>query len=213
MPAFEPHLARALLAPLLALALLAAGTAAQAALDPRLAEHIVRDAASEVFATINDNRQHFEEEPSRLYGIIERIVLPHFDFERMARRVLGKHWPGASKTQQEQFTEQFQDLLVRTYATGVREYSTLRLDFLPMRVSEDGERVTVRTRVQTNSGVQVPIHYEMYAAGDDWKVYDVSIDGVSLVINYRASFADQIRKGGIDGLIQRLIQHNDGTSG
>ena len=98
---------------------------------------------------------------------------------------------------------------MRTYATGVREYSTLKLDFLPMRVSDDGERVTVRVQVQTKGGVQVPINYEMYASDGGWKVYDVAIDGISLVINYRASFTEEIRAGGIEGLIERLSRHND----
>ena len=127
----------------------------------------------------------------------------------MSRRVLGKHWPRATEAQQRRFTEEFQALLMRTYATGVREYSTLKLDFLPMRVSDDGERVTVRVQVQTKGGVQVPINYEMYASDGGWKVYDVAIDGISLVINYRASFTEEIRAGGIEGLIERLSRHND----
>ena len=214
MPAaFERGVLRLFAAAALALSLLAGSGTASASLDPQRAESIVREAAGEVFAAINADRERYEADPSRLYGIIDRIVLPHFDFERMSQRVLGKHWRGASDTQRERFTDEFQALLVRTYAAGVREYSTLALDFLPLRVSEDGERVTVRTRVRTNGGLEVPISYDMYASDSGWKVYDVAIDGVSLVINYRASFSDEIRARGIDGLIERLGRHNDGQPG
>ena len=198
-----------LLATTLAL-LPATGTAAS---DPNTAEDVVRVAAENVFAAINENRAAYEEDPTRLYGIINRIVLPHFDFRRMSQRVLGKHWPRATPEQQERFTARFEALLVRTYATAVREYSTQRLDFLPARVSADGTQVTVRTQVETVSGLTVPISYEMYAGDDGWKVYDVSVDGVSLVINYRASFSNEIRSGGLEGLIERLDRHNAGHAG
>ena len=176
--------------------------------DPQDAESVVRAAAAEVFDAVNADRAGYESDPTRLYAIIYRIVLPHFDFRRMSQRVLGKHWRQASADQQQRFERQFEALLVRTYATAVREYSTLKIDFLPLRVGEGGKRVTVRTQVQTLAGLGVPISYEMYATDDGWKVYDVSIEGISLVINYRSSFSSEIRAGGIDGLIERLSHHN-----
>ena len=189
--------------------LMLAGRPVMAGSDPGAAEAVVRAAALQVFDVVNADRAAYERDPTRLYAIIDRIVLPHFDFDRMSQRVLGKHWPRADEMQRRRFSEEFQALLVRTYATAVREYSTDRLDFLPSRVSDDGQRVTVRTQVHTVGGLQVPISYEMYETAAGWKAYDVSVDGISLVINYRASFADQIRSGGMDALIERLSRHND----
>ena len=137
-------------------------------------------------------------------------MLPYFDFERMSQRVLGKDWRRASPAQRERFADEFEALLVRTYASAAREFSTRPVQFLPLRANAEGTLATVRTSIVADGGTTIPINYEMYESENGWKVYDVSIDGVSLVINYRTTFSREIRAGGIDQLIERLSRHNDG---
>lgn len=172
------------------------------------AEKLVRDTTDRVIEILKKERAVIDNDPTRLYGIVDQEILPHFDFRRMSQRVLGKYWNGATSDQQAQFISQFQVLLVRTYATALREYSEQQIGFLPARVRDGGEEVTVRTQIQQSGAPPIPINYEMYRKENSWKVYDVSIDGVSLVINYRSTFAAEIRQGGVDGLIQRLAKHN-----
>ncbi len=174
------------------------------------AEAIVRNAATQVFETVNADRAGFDADPARLERLIGDLVLPYFDFERMSQRVLGKDWRRASPAQRERFADEFEALLVRTYASAAREFSTRPVQFLPLRANAEGTLATVRTSIVADGGTTIPINYEMYESENGWKVYDVSIDGVSLVINYRTTFSREIRAGGIDQLIERLSRHNDG---
>lgn len=183
-----------------------------ASTDPKTAETLVKQTTKEVFDAVRKQRAEIDKDPSVLYGIVNQIVLPHFDFRRMSRRVLGRYWLRATPEQQASFTKQFATLLVRTYATAIRDYTDQPIRYLPLRADEGGDDVTVRTEVTSPGGQVIPISYDMFAEAGDWKVYDVSIDGVSLVINYRVSFANQIRASGMQGLIKRLEEKNATTA-
>ena len=185
-----------------------------AALSPGLAastetaaEELVKKTTERVIDVLKIERQVIDANPGRIYEIVDEYVIPHFDFERMSQRVLGKFWHRASDDQKTRFLKEFQTLLVRTYATALREYSDQKIEFLPARPRNDSE-VSVRTQIIRVGGPPIPIQYEMYKGETAWKVYDVSIDGVSLVINYRSTFASEIRSNGLDGLIERLVAHN-----
>jgi phospholipid transport system substrate-binding protein len=186
--------------------LLVAAAPVRAAPDAESAKTLVQNTTRQVFDAMHKQSSVIDHDPAALYKIINDIVLPHFDFRRMTQRVIGRYWQRATPDQQATLTRQFELLLVRTYATAIRDYNGQPIKYLPVRPG-DGD-VTVRTEVQSHGGPIIPIGYEMYAVGNDWKVYDVVIDGVSLVINYRASFTDAIRAGGIDGLIKRLEAKN-----
>ena len=183
------------------------------ALNPALAqgrepEALVRETSEQMLAMLKEQRDVIAAEPGRLYGLVYEIVLPHFDFERMSRWVLGKHWRQATPEQQQAFVEQFRNLLVRTYGAALREYTDQNIVYLPVRRSAESKEVIVRTEVMKAGGVPIPIHYSMYLSADGWKVYDVIIDGVSLVSNYRTNFATEIRNAGLEGLIKRLADRN-----
>lgn len=171
------------------------------------AEAVVRGTAEKVLEVVNRERELLNREPERIYGIVDEYIIPHFDFQRMSQRVLGKFWHRASEEQQTKFVAQFQTLLVHTYAAALREYSNQKVEYLPSRPREDGE-VSVRTQIVQVGSPPIPIQYEMYKNPNGWKVYDITIDGVSLVINYRSTFASEIRSNGLDGLIERLAEHN-----
>lgn len=173
------------------------------------AQQLVIDTSSKVIERLKSDRVKLQADPSLIYPLVEDVVLPHFDFKRMSIWVLGKNWRRASAEQQEQFIEEFRTLLVRTYAKALLEYTDQSINYLPFHAEPDAKRVTVRTEVSQPGGLAIPIHYSMYLnEAGEWKVYDISVDGVSLVTNYRSSFASEIRNGGIEKLLERLVAMN-----
>ena len=177
-------------------------------LEESPAQNIVKETTEKLLESISRERQSIDLDRARLYALVEEIVLPHFDFTRMSRRVLGRHWREATEEQRERFTDVFREMLVRTYATAIAEYRDQAIVYLPVRERGNGGEVSVRTQIEPPGGTPIPIFYEMYPIEDQWKVYDVSIDGVSLVINYRSSFSNEIRRNGMDSLIGRLAEMN-----
>lgn len=173
---------------------------------------VVRTTASEVLNRLHADPAATSANPQRLYAIAEEVVLPHFDFVRMSQRVLGKHWRSADPAQRERFVGEFKTLLVRTYATAVSDYRDAQLSFQPARaLGTDVWRV--RSNVDRGSGAPpLQVDYDVYRNGDAWKVFDVAINGVSLVVSYRAGFNTDIAKLGMDGLIDQIAQHNVQTA-
>jgi phospholipid transport system substrate-binding protein len=194
----------------LALLMLAAPLASPAAADD--AQSIVRETTEKVLAALRSEGDTLKDDPKRLHAIIEQLILPHFDFRQMSQWVLGPHWRSASAEQRDAFVEQFEALLVRTYSSALVDYRNQRVDYLPLR-ERSADEVTVRAVIDQGGGPAIPITYEMHRTDTGWKVYDVAIDGVSLVINYRSSFGQEVRRNGIDGLIQRLASKNQADSG
>lgn len=176
------------------------------------AEDVVRQTTSEVLTRLDADKDALKSDPKRLFELIDEVVLPKFDFERMSRWVLGRNWNAADAAAQEQFVYEFRRLLVRTYGTALLEYSNQRVNVLPATAEEGAGTVTVRTEVLRADGRPIAINYRLHESGGEWKVFDVAIEGVSLVSTYRSSFADEVRKGGIDGLIRNLSSRNDAGS-
>ncbi|HEC16597.1 MAG TPA: ABC transporter substrate-binding protein [Sedimenticola sp.] len=170
---------------------------------------LVQETSDRVLAKVTDKKAELNETPSKIYALVEDIVLPHFDFVRMSRLVLGKYWRKATDTQRKAFTDQFRELLVRTYAVALLNYSGQTIKYLPMHEYEDAKAVTVNTEVREEGAPPIPINYRLYLNGEHWKVFDVIIDGISLVSNYRSSFSNQIRRKGLDSLIARLKKKNE----
>ncbi|MFA7557803.1 MAG: ABC transporter substrate-binding protein [Hydrogenophaga sp.] len=191
---------------LLAFALAVAPAQAQ---DPKEAQQLVQQTAEKMVDRLKQDQERLKANPDLIYPLVEDIVLPHFDFVRMSQWVLGKHWRAADAAQRERFTNEFRNLLVRTYAKALLEYTDQTIEYLPLLAGDNADRVVVRTQiVQKGSAYPIPINYNMYHRADGWKVYDISVDGVSLVSNYRTSFASEIRIGGIDDLIAKLESMN-----
>jgi phospholipid transport system substrate-binding protein len=190
---------------LLALALLAPGQMLASELSP---QDMVRDTSSRMLLAMHTKQGLIEKDATHLYELVEEIVLPYFDFRRMSQWVLGKNWRKATAEQREQFVEQFRMLLVRTYGTALLEYADEEVVYLPTVEPKDAARVTVRTEIDQSGVGVIPIFYSMYQSDAGWKVYDISISGVSLVTNYRSTYGSIIRKDGIDHLIARLVEHN-----
>ena len=178
---------------------------AEAAIAP---DALVKQTAQTIMERIKAEKAQIDETPERLYQLVDEVVLPHFDFAKMSQWVLGKHWRKADKVQREQFIEQFRQLLVRTYAKALVDNVDQEIDYLPLRIKPDDTDVMVGTEIPQEGGFPIPINYSMYLKDDAWKVYDVNIDGISLVTNYRTTFSTEVRRSGVDGLINKLASRS-----
>lgn len=171
-------------------------------------QDLVKQTTDQMLSKLRAERAVIEQQPGRIYELVNQIVLPHFDFERMSSWVLGKNWRTATPPQRQKFMEEFRTLLVRTYAKSLATYSDQKISYLPVRSSPQDTDVKVRTEVEQPGGLPIPIDYDLSLKDGQWKVYDVAIDGVSLVSNYRTTFATEVRQNGLDKLIATLAERN-----
>ena len=181
---------------------------AEPAMAMQAPEDLVADTTQKITTALRNEQDKIKTDPNRLYEIVDKVVLPHFDFHRMSSWVLGKYWRKASPKEREQFTREFRTLLVRTYAKALNDNYDRKINMLPVHMKPGDDDVTIHTEVEQKAGFPIPIDYKMYIKGNEWKVYDVSVDSVSLVANYRTSFAQEIRKDGLPKLIARLADRN-----
>ena len=189
-----------------------------AALLPALAlaqeapDALVKRVTDEVLAIIKADKDLQSGNSRKVAELADAKVLPHFDFTRMTRLAVGRNWQQASDAQKEQLVKEFRTLLVRTYSTSLTAYRNQKIEVKPSKMGAQDKDVVVRTQVIQPGGPAIPIDYAMEKADSGWKVYDVVIDGASLVTTYRSSFNDQIQKGGIDGLVKTLAERNAGPA-
>ncbi|HKJ09123.1 MAG TPA: ABC transporter substrate-binding protein [Gammaproteobacteria bacterium] len=169
---------------------------------------LVRQTSEQMLAALKNNHEAISKDPGKLYGLIKDIVLPHFDFQRMSRWALGRAWRQASPAQRKRFVGEFRTLLVRTYGSALEQYRDQKIQYLPVRMDPGATHVSVRTEVQRSGGPPIPINYGMEKTADGWKVFDVTVDGISLVSSYRSTFTSAVRSHGIDGLIDMLAKRN-----
>jgi phospholipid transport system substrate-binding protein len=189
---------------MLALALLPGRAAAQQAPDA-----LVKSVADEVLRIVREDRALAQGDTSRMAQLIEEKIVPHFDFERMTRLAVGRSWRDATPEQRETLVDQFRTLLVRSYSAAYSAYNHIVVEVRPLRLQPDEDDVQVKSQIKLPGGAPpVNVDYSMVRNSDTWKVYDVTVDGVSLVTTYRSTFAEEVRRGGIDGLIRSLTDMN-----
>jgi len=169
---------------------------------------MVKRVSQEVLTIIKSDPKVQAGDQARIREVVETKLLPNFDFERLTALAMGRNWRQATPEQQKQLVEQFRTLLVRTYSGALTQYRDQTMDYKPLRADANATEVTVRTEVVRQGQAPVPIDYSMAKAASGWKVYDVIVGGVSLVTNYRDEFNEQIKSGGIDGLIKTLQAKN-----
>lgn len=171
-------------------------------------EQLIKQTADQVLAEIKANADIYQSNPDRIYQLVDEVVLPHFDFSAMTDLALGRFKDEVSGEQRPTIVTEFRFLLVRTYSSALLEYTDQELIYLPMEGVEADGIVTVRTEIEQAGGFPIPINYRLRLGEDGWKVFDISVDDVSLVTNYRSSFARAIKKNGVDGLIKTLQDRN-----
>lgn len=174
---------------------------------------LVQGTADQVLARVSERRTELEQYPERVGSAVSDLVVSRFDFAAMTQSVMGKYWPRADEKQRSEVIAEFQELLIRTYGSALLKYSGKPIEYGQLKWSSDGQRALVPTKVEPVSGPAVPIDYKLHQSSGAWKVYDVVIDNISLVTNYRSSFANEIRTGGVDGLIQKLRSRNQELGG
>lgn len=146
-----------------------------------------------------------------LYNLVEKILLPHVDLNVMSQQILGAYWKNASPAQKAAFTHEFTYFITRTYSTALSSYSNEKVRFTPIRGGVQGNRVQVDSFIDQKNGQSISVNYRLLLSGGQWRVYDFSVEGVSLVSNYRSQFAEILRTKGLDGLITQLKSHNAGV--
>ncbi len=171
-------------------------------------EELARELTQQVLAAVDADPQIRAGDTERAIALVEERVLPHFNFEHMTALAVGRDWRQATPEQRQALTGEFRTLLVRTYSNALTQYDNQTIVFKPYRGRPDDTDVQVRTEIRQPGAQAIQMDFSLEKVGEDWKVYDVVVAGVSLVTNYRASFAQQVRQSGIDGLIDSLKAKN-----
>ena len=167
---------------------------------------IVKSTTDQVLQALDENNR----DDKTIHSVIEQMILPHFDFRKMSQWVLGKNWRQGTPEEQDRFVSEFQKLLVRTYSSALKQYHGEPVRVVSSYSDSDGRITTVKTEVKQAGGPVIPIDYKLYARDSDWKVFDVAVDGVSLVASYRTHFNEKIGANGLPALIDELAAKNAG---
>lgn len=169
---------------------------------------LVKRVGEEVLDIIRKDKELQAGNPKRVLEVVDSKVLPYFNFQHMTALAVGKDWRRASPQQQQQLMAEFKNLLVRTYSNALASYRDHTIHYKPFRTSPGDTDALVRTEVVHPGGKPVQVDYALEKKDDGWKVYDVTIAGISLVTTYRETFAQEVRNGGVEGLIQSLAAKN-----
>jgi phospholipid transport system substrate-binding protein len=172
------------------------------------ADVFVKSVADEVLSIVKKDKDIQNGDQAKVFALVEEKIVPNFNFDHVCKLVLGKNFSKATKEQQEAFEREFRSLLIRTYASALSKYRNQTIEYKPLREAADDKQVVIKTLISQPGGQPLGVDYSVEQVGDAWKVYDITIEGVSLVTNYRGQFSSEIRQGGMDGLIQKLVDKN-----
>ncbi len=172
---------------------------------------MLQTTSDQVIAALKQNKASLKRNPSVVYQIVNKILVPQVDLIGMSRSVLGRDvWTKATPAQQQRFEQQFKNLLIHTYASALANYNNQTVQFLPIRGGLGNQtRVQVNSQILQQNGPAISVSYRLIKQGDAWKVYDFSVDGISMLESFRSQFAAELNQGNLDQLINKLAQHND----
>ena len=172
-------------------------------------DELVKRTAEDVLAIVKADKDIQAGNQKKLFALTEEKILPNFNFDKVSRLVLGKNWTKATPEQKTDFQSEFKSLLLRTYATALSKYKNQTIEYAPLRLAEGAANASVKTFILQPGGQPIAVNYSLEKQADaTWKVYDIVIEGVSLVTNYRGQFAQEIRQNGLDSLIKKLADKN-----
>lgn len=169
---------------------------------------LAKTVTEEVLAVIRADKDIQSGNQKKVLELVEAKVLPHFSFPRMTQLAMGRNWRDATPEQQKKMVGEFRSLLVRTYTTAFTQYKNQTVDYKPLRAAAGDSEVVVQSLIKQNSGPPVAVDYSMEKTETGWKVYNMKIEGISLIENYRNTFNAEIQKHGVDGLIASLATKN-----
>jgi phospholipid transport system substrate-binding protein len=194
-----------LIASLACLMVLALPARAQQDLGP---EELVRKVTQDVLDAIRSDKQLAAGDKQKALKLAEEKVLPLIDFEEATRLAVGRAWAQVTPEQRKKLVEEFRRMLVRTYSNAISAYEGQTMQVLPARMKPGDTEVTVHNRYIRAGGKPLPVDYQMHKTAEGWKIYDITVEGVSLVLTYRSEFDAIVKQEGIDGLIKRLKEKN-----
>jgi len=174
---------------------------------------IIRKNTTEILSALKADKDLAAGDQKKIEKLADEKVLPYFNFVRMTQLAVGRNWRDANEAQKKLLMDEFRTLLVRTYSTSLTQFRNQTIEVKPMKMVAGDTEVVVKTLINQPGGQPIPIDYSMENSSGGWKVFDVLIDGVSLVTNYRSSFNTEIQKSGIDGLIKSLSERNAKNAG
>ena len=171
-------------------------------------EDLVKKVTTDVLDSVKSDKQLQAGDRRKMLALAEQRILPHVDFREAAQLAMGRSWHTATPAQQTQVTNEFRSMLVRIYSNAIQVYRGQTMRVLPVRHAPGATEVTVRNQYLSQGRPPVPVEYAMKKTPEGWKIYDISVEGVSLVLTYRAEFESITRASGIDGLLKRLAEKN-----
>jgi phospholipid transport system substrate-binding protein len=190
---------------LAALLCVAFGRLAVADTPVQAPDELIKGVAQEVLKDLDAHRADYRKDPKQIRVLVDKHLLPHFDTEFAARRVLAKYWNTASEDQRKRFVEAFYQSLLQNYGEALVDFTPDRLKVLPFRGDASANMATVRTEIRRDNGTMIPVNYSLHKAADGaWKAFDVTIEGVSYVKSFQADFGSEIERNGLDTVIKRL---------
>lgn len=173
---------------------------------------MLRSVSNQAISELKSNEATLKSNPGVVYRIINRILLPHADMQDMAKVALGRNaWAQATPQQRQQFTKEFTDLMVNTYSSALAAYTDETIEFYPLREAYQGRsRVQVDSKIIRREGPPVSVKYRLVLKGGEWKVYDISVEGISILESFRSQFAEELSDGNLEQLLSKLARHNKG---
>jgi phospholipid transport system substrate-binding protein len=197
------RLALAIAALLLPVTLLAVARAAESIPGPT-PQDLIEKTARGLLEALDADREKAKQDPARVRALVDELLLPHFDTDYSARLVLGKHWRAATPEQRRRFVDAFYQSLLRNYGSALAEFTADRLTVLPFRGDLASGQAVVRTEVKRSNGVRVPVNYTLHSTPQGWKAWDVTIEGISYVRNFRNDVGTEVEQAGLESVIKRL---------
>lgn len=199
----NPLMQRRMFAPLAVLLAFAVGNVAHADVTPP--DELVKSVTAQLRGEIKERRDELKADPNAMQALIEELVVPHFDIPRITRLVLGLHGRDASPEQLERFGEAFKSMLFRSYTNALVEYEdSVEIEWRPLRLAPDATRATVQSTLIRKDAPPVPIGFVMQRQDAGWKVFDLTVENISLVNNFRAQLNSQIGRDGLDAVTKKL---------
>jgi phospholipid transport system substrate-binding protein len=166
-----------------------------------------------MLSSLAENKSRLNKGDGIIYGIVNRILLPYIDLDRMSMAVVGRqYWASATPAQKSEFIKQFTHLVTSTYAAALASYNDDKVQFFPLRADYTSSRIlTVKSVIIRRTGQKIEVDYNVVRNGDTWKVYDFSIENISMVQSYRSQFSNVLASQGMAGLLKRLQAHNQNS--
>ena len=171
-------------------------------------QQLMEQVSQDLLRELDANREAMRQDPSKLRALVDQYLLPHFDTDYAGRLVLGTHWRAATPEQRQRFIDAFYKSMLAAYGDAILEFTADRLTILPFKGDPNAATATVRTEVKRSNGTPVPVNYSLRATPQGWKAWDVTIEGISYVRNFRTDFGAEIDQKGLDAVIKRLESQN-----